>query len=205
MDYIDINERRKAYLEGCCRAVEATAKRHLTAEEMMAQALRNHGAALRMHNYVIMEYDGVVTSEKRTRQLLKEGRPVVNGHCPVLDPDCVASLETILASDKDAVIILLSRKPKSSYYGPYKTGWRRQSGSRDVFHYVEVDNCGDKGKGKTLSFWMQDFGLSDKKYVILCPQNEFLDDQQAHFIQTSPETGLTPEDAQRAIKILKGE
>lgn len=203
MAHTYINESHRAYSESCLKIIEETAKHPTTGEEMLARCIRNLNSALKEHKYIFMEYDGVVTSEQYTASLEAQGLPTMDRHCPVFDPDCIANLESIFKAIPEAAIILLSRKPKSRYYGIYKSAWDRQNRTGNIFSYVEVANRGPKGKGKTIKSFMHDHSVEEQEYVILCPQNEFLADQRPHVILTSPQCGLTREDAQRAIDILK--
>ena len=53
-----------------------------------------------------------------------------------------------------------------------------------------------------IKAYLEKKGATGSPYVILDDTADFCKDQQSHFIQINPQTGITEEDAKKAIRIL---
>lgn len=58
-------------------------------------------------------------------------------------------------------------------------------------------------RGMEIKEWLTKRGKRVSQYAIIDDMNNMLPDQQPYFIQTNSEVGITDEDAERAIEILK--
>lgn len=50
--------------------------------------------------------------------------------------------------------------------------------------------------------WLVKHGMNVSHYVIIDDMDNMLPEQQAHFVQTNPEGGITIDDTKRIIEIL---
>ena len=59
------------------------------------------------------------------------------------------------------------------------------------------------GKGHEIKEWLSKNGKDVIQYAILDDVCDMLPDQQDHFVQINPVVGITEEDAEKVIAILK--
>ena len=72
-------------------------------------------------------------------------------------------------------------------------------------HVIDVTPIfSDGDREEEIMWWLKRYWSGFGNYVILDDINYFID-LQTNFVQTSPETGLTLDNVERAVKILKGE
>ena len=58
-------------------------------------------------------------------------------------------------------------------------------------------------RGAEIKEWLLTKGQNVGRYVIIDDMDNFLPEQQTHFVWTDPDVGITKEDAEQAIMILK--
>lgn len=58
-------------------------------------------------------------------------------------------------------------------------------------------------RGAEIKEWLLTKGQNVSHYVIIDDMDNFLPEQQTHFVWTNPDVGITKEDAEQAIMILK--
>lgn len=68
----------------------------------------------------------------------------------------------------------------------------------------EMDPAYIQYKGVEIASWIADSLREEARYVIIDDEYVILDSQLPHFILTNPYDGITPELADRAIRILNG-
>lgn len=57
-------------------------------------------------------------------------------------------------------------------------------------------------RGEEIKEWLVKHGMNVSHYVIIDDMDNMLPEQQAHFVQTNPEVGITIDDTKRIIEIL---
>ena len=58
-------------------------------------------------------------------------------------------------------------------------------------------------RGEEIKEWLTKHGKYVSHYAIIDDMDNMLPEQQSHFVQTNPEVGITEEDAEKVIAILK--
>ena len=152
-----------------------------------------------MVNIIFLDVDGVLNNID-TITTTKSGWTFV-------DDFLVERLRTIVELTGAKVVLSSSWR-----YGMYSSGTDRQDYLELVdklreFNIQVIDVTpifSDGDREEEIMWWLEHRWFDSGHYVILDDVNYFVD-LQTNFVQTSPETGLTLEDVERAIKILKGE
>lgn len=169
---------------------------------------------------IFLDFDGVLNSEKYQHTLRELGLPTSDCYGPLFDPEAIDNLRSILMAVPKARIIINS-------------SWKLEGEARmrDLWRYrrlpgtlagitpdyipnlceIELDNYDNiallAGKGNEVRQWLEQHASGEKegdRYVILDDMPDFLPCQEAHLVCTNPRTGLSLEDAVRAVKILRG-
>lgn len=95
--------------------------------------------------------------------------------------------------------------------------WRRHFRGIKALQ-IHLDKHGLKGKiightphlingirGEEINLWLRSMPtITEKQYIILDDDSDFLPEQSSRFIKTKTDTGLTEELADQAISLLKG-
>ena len=152
-----------------------------------------------MVNIIFLDVDGVLNNIETTTTT-KSGWTFV-------DDFLVERLRTIVELTGAKVVLSSSWR-----YGMYSSGTDRQDylelvdKLRDFdIHVIDVTPVlSDGDREEEIKWWLKRYWSGFGNYVILDDINYFID-LQTNFVQTSPETGLTLGNVERAIKILKGE
>lgn len=148
---------------------------------------------------LFLDIDEVLTSMEFSRRLRKEQNRYRK--LDELDPRACARLEGILQST-DALIVLSST-------------WRiihpackveqiiRESGAPSA-RIVGVTPAIHNGRGGEISEWLNLFGSVVESYAVVDDGHDAGEGHRARFVRTTQEHGLTDDDAERLIRILKG-
>ena len=141
--------------------------------------------------YILLDFDGVLTSESWTRQCIFERRPENLFGLDWFDPKCLQALKTVVDATDAGIVV--------------SSSWR-ELGKDNLALVWEEENLPGRLMGTTPEWvlmkrdaileWISHH--TKDKYVIIDDQNLHLSCQ----IQTNPEVGLTSEDALKAISIL---
>lgn len=143
--------------------------------------------------YVLLDIDGVLTSAAHTLRCIREHRPPNPSGMDWLDPSCVEALRHIVEATGASVVI--------------SSSWRELGTERlrEVFRESGVPVVPEDTtpvwilvKRDALAAWIA--AHPQDGYVVLDDADQRLGRQ----VRTDPETGLTMQDAEKAIKILLG-
>ena len=142
--------------------------------------------------YILLDFDGVLTSAAHSRQCLDEHRQENLFGLDWFDPKCLQALKTVVDATDAGIFV--------------SSSWR-ELGKDNLALVWEEENLPGRLVGTTPEWvlmkrdaileWISHH--TKDKYVII-------DDQDLHLscqIQTNPEVGLTSEDALKAIAILR--
>lgn len=165
---------------------------------------------------IFVDFDGVLNTENYQAQLRDAGVPCWDDFGQVFDPEAVENLKMVLEAVPDALLVINSSW-KLDGLARIKELWKVR-GLPGKIHGVTPDYVPDlqnidldsydniamlAGKGNEVKQWLEENSSEDCKYVILDDVPDFLPDQNSHLVLTNPKTGITMEDAVRAIRILK--
>ena len=172
-----------------------------------------------MEKYIFLDFDGVMTSGKNYDTLVSAGKPVRDEYGDLFDPEAVSSLQMILKSSEASIVI--SSNWNVLGLGTMKEMWKKRGlpgkiagvaveGGLEDFDLTAMDIdanidflMGQNLRGKAISGWLARNAKSkDCPYVILDDLDAFSKEQQSRFVKVNPMTGLTLENALRAIEIL---
>lgn len=149
-----------------------------------------------MHNIIFLDIDGVLNTARCS-----------------FDRDAVANLCKI--TDETEADIVISSSWKLYGLDFVKSIWKEKNLPGQVIGLTpntqsdqllagaspeELDNL--PFKGYEIKEWLAENGREVKNYIIIDDENRFLPDQQSHFVQTDPESGISTDDAEKAIGIL---
>lgn len=166
------------------------------------------------NSFIFLDFDGVVNTENYQMRLARSNEQRKDKYGPVFDPDTVRRLGRIIKATGAKVCLISSW----AYEGEEKMKalWKERDMPGQLFaiccnmpwvkpeinvEYVEPSLDMMIGKGRdVLSFLSHIQG--EYSYVILDDVPDFFPEQEAHYVQINPKTGITDDDAIRAIHIL---
>lgn len=146
---------------------------------------------MRKNRYILLDIDGVLTSDHWSRKCRAEHRPANLFGLDWFDPDCIAALAVL--AEKTAAGIIVS------------SSWR-ELGIDRLRHVWEV--CGLPGElAGTTPEWVLMKDEAIQEWIHQHPEDVYviLDDadlKSDRQIRTNPSTGLTMADVERAISLL---
>jgi len=167
-----------------------------------------------INSFIFLDFDGVVNTENYQMRLTRSNKQRKDKYGPVFDPDTVRRLGRIIKATGAKVCLISSW----AYEGEEKMKalWKERNMPGQLFaiccnmpwvipeinvKYAESSLDMMVGKGRdVLSFLSSVQG--DYSYVILDDVPDFFPEQEAHYVQINPKTGITDDDAIRAIHIL---
>lgn len=170
-----------------------------------------------MKKIIFLDFDGVLNTEHNQNMLMYHGKPWKDKHGAFFDSDAVAELKRIVEETGADIVIESSWK----YLGleAMKQMWSDRNMPGNVIDVTpssasdnlllnadldDVDPGRTQWKGVEIASWIADILHEEARYVIIDDEYVILDSQLPHFILTNPYDGITPELADRAIKILNG-
>ena len=173
-----------------------------------------------MAKYIFLDFDGVLNTENYQKQLKESGSITTDRYGFLFDPAAVANLKTII-DITGARICITSSWAIEIGTDNLPAFWkaRQMPGilagttagipvTMDAFFDMEnfdpykLLEGGIGARGSEIKAYLEKKGATGSPYVILDDTADFCKDQQSHFIQINPQTGITEEDAKKAIRIL---
>lgn len=166
------------------------------------------------NSFIFLDFDGVVNTENYQMRLTRSNKQRKDKYGPVFDPDTVRRLGRIIKATGAKVCLISSW----AYEGEEKMKalWKERDMPGQIFAIccnmpcfeLEINPKNNEpslermvGKGRDiLSFLSHVQG--EYSYVILDDIPDFFPEQESHYIQINPKTGITDDDANRAIRIL---
>jgi len=165
-----------------------------------------------MKNIIFLDIDGVLNTE---RWHLNEGhKDPQDQFGDDFDPGAVANLSLII--EETGADIVISSSWKFSGLESMQAMWRERklpgkvidvtpsTVSDEMLLNADSDEL-DKMpfKGYDVKEWLSNKGKQVKNYVIIDDENGFLPEQQSHLVLTDPVYGISKEDIDKTINILK--
>ncbi len=174
----------------------------------MAQWLKD---MLKMNKVIFLDIDGVLNTKWWYTQMDRNTPKDKYGYA--FDPKSVANLKRIL--DETGAEIVISSSWKSLGLSELEEMWQDRglpgkligitpnTVSDELLLDADLDHMELFSiRGMEIKEWLDKHGKKVSHYVIIDDMDNFLPEQQSHFVQTNPEVGITEEDADKTIKIL---
>lgn len=166
------------------------------------------------NSFIFLDFDGVVNTENHQRELASINKQRKDKYSPVFDPDTVLRLGRIIKATGAKVCLISSW----AYEGEdkMKALWKDREMPGQLFaiccsmpwvkpkiyeEYNEPSLDMMVGKGRDILSFLS-YVQGEYNYVILDDVPDFFPEQEAHYVQINPKTGITDDDAIRAINIL---
>ena len=164
-----------------------------------------------MDKVIFLDIDGVLNTKWWYTQMDRNTPKDKYGY--TFDPRSVANLKKII--DETGADIVISSSWKSFGLSELEEMWQNRelpgkliditpnSVSDEMLLNADLDHMElFHIRGMEIKEWLDKHGKKVSHYVIIDDMDNFLPEQQSHFVQTDPEVGITEEDANMAIKIL---
>lgn len=164
-----------------------------------------------MRKVVFLDIDGVLNTKWWYTQMDRNTPKDKYGYA--FDPNAVANLKKII--DETGADIVISSSWKSFGISELEDMWQDRglpgkligitpnSVSNEMLLNADLDHMElFHIRGLEIKEWLYKHGKKVNHYVIIDDVDDFLIEQQSHFVQTDPEVGITEEDADMAIKNL---
>lgn len=143
-----------------------------------------------MNKYILLDFDGVITSNRYTLQCRREHRTPNAYGLDWFDPACIEALKTIV--DRTGAGIVVS------------SSWRELGDEvlQDLWHGMPGEFVG------TTPIWILPKREAIEAWINAHPGDRFviLDDTDLHLphqVRTDPEVGLTMADARWAVRLME--
>ena len=144
-----------------------------------------------MAKYILLDFDGVVTSRSFTMKCYREhAEPNIYG-LDWFDPECIAALKRIV--DETGAEIIVSSSWRELWMVQLQKIWEHVHMPGKLSGTIPV---WISDKKEAIRYWLKQH--PDDRYVILDDEDLGLESQY----RTDPHTGLVEEDADRIIAVL---
>lgn len=165
-----------------------------------------------MRKVIFLDIDGVLNTGRWYTQMDRNTPKDKYGYA--FDPNAVANLKRII--DETGADIVISSSWKSFGFSELEDMWQDRglpgkligitpnSVSDEMLLNADLDHMELFSiRGMEVKEWLSKNGKNVSHYVIIDDMDNFLPEQQTHFVWTDPDVGITKEDAEQAIMILK--
>lgn len=165
-----------------------------------------------MRKVVFLDIDGVLNTKWWYTQMDRNTPRDKYGYA--FDPKAVACLRRIVEETEASIVI--SSSWKSFGFSELEEMWKDRglpgkiigitpnSVSDELLLDADIDSIElFHIRGEEIKEWLTNHGKHVSHYVIIDDMDNMLPEQQPHFVHTNPEVGITVDDAEKAIGILK--
>ena len=169
-----------------------------------------------MKKVLFLDFDGVLNTEKYQAELRAAGNSGCDDFGQLFDPEAVENLKMILDAVPN-VLLVINSSWKLEGLNLMKALWKARELPGSI-HDITPDYVPDllsidlesyeniallAGKGNEVKQWLSNNAPEGCSYVILDDVPDFLPEQEEHLICVNPITGITMEDAMKAISLLQ--
>ena len=168
-----------------------------------------------MSKVIFLDIDGVLNTERQHDHCVEAELDYVDNFGYAFDPVSVANLKRIV--DETGADIVISSSWKFWGLSTMQKIWASRELPGKIID-VTPNNVSDEmllsvdldlmelpaGKGSEIKEWLSTSGSQVTDYAIIDDLPDMLPEQQSHFVQTDPRSGITENDADRIITILTG-
>lgn len=162
---------------------------------------------------LFLDIDGVLNTERHHDHCVEAGLAFVDNFGYAFDSAAVANLKRIV--DETGADIVISSSWKFWGLSTMQKLWANRKLPGKVVD-VTPNNVSNElllsvdlslmelpaGKGSEIKEWLETKGQQVTQYAILDDMDDMLPEQQSHFVQTDPRTGITEDDAKKAIEMI---
>ncbi|MCR4716904.1 MAG: hypothetical protein K5656_06955 [Lachnospiraceae bacterium] len=165
-----------------------------------------------MKKVIFLDIDGVLNTGLWYTQMDRNTPKDKYGYA--FDPNAVDNLKRII--DETGADIVISSSWKSFGFSELEDMWQDRglpgrligitpnSVSDEMLLNADLDHMEIFSiRGMEIKEWISKNGKYVSHYVIIDDMDNFLPEQKSHFVKTNPDVGITTEDMERAIIILK--
>lgn len=169
-----------------------------------------------MERTVFLDFDGVLNTGRRQRELQARGETGRDAFGPLFDPQAVDALRMLL--ERSGAQLVITSSWRTEGLAAMRNLWQSRSlpgevaGVTPFYMYGAYRDSLDEEpfmgftpgcRGLEIAEWLARHVGPDASYVILDDEEDFLLRQASRLIRINPETGLTPADARKAIDLLR--
>ena len=154
-----------------------------------------------MERFIFLDFDGILNTGRYQRELQTRGEMGRDAIGPLFDPQAVDALRMLLERSGAQLVITSSWRTAGEVADVtpfYLYGAYRDSLDGEPFMGF-TPGC----RGLEIAEWLARHAEPDVSYVILDDEEDILLRQASRLVRINPETGLTPEDARKAMVVLK--
>ena len=147
---------------------------------------------------IFLDFDGVLNTEQYQAQLAIQGMQAKDAWGPLFDPRAVDNLSKILEAT-DARIVVSSSWRYIHRPGSLRRMWEVRNLPGEIAGTL---SCGATyiSRGEDIECWLDQNDRPD--YVIIDDLDDFFVSQHNRYVEINPITGITANDAEKAINIL---
>lgn len=157
--------------------------------------LKNSGNKIK---FIFLDFDGVLNTEQYRAELQINGKPINDKYGPLFSPKSVMKLSAILERTH-AKIVLTTSWRYIHERSILDEMWKDRKLPGEIYDILRTDTLFND-RGMEIKYFMKDYIQSP--YVILDDINEFLPEQQKHYIEVNPIIGISSADVEKAVAIL---
>lgn len=169
-----------------------------------------------MKKVLFLDFDGVLNTENYQAELRAAGKSGWDDFGQLFDPVAVENLKMILDAVPN-VLLVINSSWKLEGLNLMKALWKARELPGSI-HSITPDYVPDllsidlesyeniallAGKGNEVKQWLSNNAPEGCAYVIFDDVPDFLPEQEEHLIRVNPITGITMEDAMKAISLLQ--
>ena len=159
-----------------------------------------------MERYIFLDIDGVLNTSRSYKKRVAAGEPWRDDYGPFFDYESVGNLRHIIDATHADVIITSTWKYKG--LDAMHTLWTLREMPGILLGITpEVSTSDFYVRSMEIMKWLAQNAPenpSEYRYVIIDDSPIFLPEQLPYLVDTSSDTGITCEDAEKAIEILMG-
>lgn len=165
---------------------------------------------------LFLDFDGVLNTENYQAELRSNGKNGWDEFGQLFDPAAVANLKMVLDAVPD-VLLVINSSWKLEGLDMVQAMWKERNLPGKI-HSATPDYVPDlsdidlddyenivtlAGKGNEVKQWLSLNAPEGCQYVIFDDMPDFLPEQEEHLVCINPVTGITTEDAIKAINLLR--
>lgn len=169
-----------------------------------------------MKKVLFLDFDGVLNTEKYQAELRLADKSDWDDFGQLFDPEAVENLKMVLDA-VPGVLLVINSSWKLEGLNTMKAMWKARELPGSIHSVtpdyvpdllnIDLDNCENivllSGKGNEVKQWLSMNAPEGCSYVIFDDVPDFLPEQEEHLIRVNPITGITMEDAVKAISLLQ--
>lgn len=169
-----------------------------------------------MKKVLFLDFDGVLNTEKYQAELRAAGKSGWDDFGQLFDPEAVENLKMILDA-VPGVLLVINSSWKLEGLNTMRAMWKARELPGSIHSVtpdyvpdlvnIDLDNYENiallAGKGNEVKQWLSNNAPEGCAYVIFDDMPDFLPEQEEHLICVNPISGITMEDAMKAISLLQ--